>query len=481
MDNEQEARLQRLNYIEDTGLNAYPSSAGRTHTLQQFLDTYEQEESAVVCGRILMLRKHGGLAFIRLRDASGELQIVLRKDTLGEETYDQFFEITDLGDFFEFTGGPFTTKKGEHSLEAQKYKLLTKSLEPLPDKYHGLNDTEKRYRQRYLDLIANKESMDIAVKRAEIVSIIREEFEGAGYLEVETPVLQPIAGGTTAKPFVTHHEALHHDFFLRIAPELYLKRLLVGGMERIYEYSKCYRNEGISPQHNPEFTQIEAYAAYQEIEDLMEFLEQMLNRIAVRVVGSESVTYGDDTLTFAKELPRLTFRQAVIDHAGIDIDEHRTEDSLVEAIKSKGMEVEGIGYAEIVDNLYKKTARPKIIQPTFVTDYPADMKPLAKKREDSFYSASAQLVVNGMELWNAFNEQNDPRVQRADFEAQEALRERGNDEAQRIDEDFLTALSHGMPPAAGQGLGIDRLVMILTNSPNLKEVILFPTLKPKAE
>lgn len=481
MENEREVRQARLIDIESSGMIAYPSSASRTHMAAEFIDQYTSIDSAIICGRIIMLRRHGGLAFIRLRDASGELQIVLRKDTLGEEVYERFFEISDLGDFFEFTGGPFTTKKGEQSLEVEKYKLLTKSLEPLPDKYHGLTDTEKRYRQRYLDLIANTESMDIAVKRSEIVAIIRSEFEEAGYLEVETPVLQPIAGGTTAKPFVTHHESLHHDFFLRIAPELYLKRLLVGGMERIYEYAKCYRNEGISPQHNPEFTQIEAYAAYQEIEDLMVFLEKMLNRVTVRVTGSDTFTYGEHQLAFSKTLPRVTFRQVVLDHTGIDIDAYRTEDSLRSALQSAAIEVDGIGYADLVDNLYKKTARPSIIQPTFIIDYPADMKPLAKKREDAFYSASAQLVVNGMEIWNAFNEQNDPRVQRADFEAQEALRERGNDEAQRIDEDFLTALAHGMPPAAGQGLGIDRLVMLLTNSPNLKEVILFPTLKPKSE
>jgi lysyl-tRNA synthetase class 2 len=480
---EEEVRLLRLKKINDLGINAFPASTKRTHTILEVKNNFENiqisNEEFSIAGRVMIIRKHGGLSFIVLRDETGEFQIVMHKEILGEN-YDKFHEIADIGDFFSFTGKAFVTRKGENSLDASDYQILTKSLLPLPEKWHGLTDTEKRYRYRYLDFIANDESFNKAKLRSSIVKSIRQFLDSEGFIEVETPVLQPIAGGTTAKPFTTHHDTLDHDFFLRIAPELYLKRLLVGGFEKIYEYARCYRNEGISPQHNPEFTQIELYWAYADINDLINHLENLLEKIISENFNSNTVMHGETALHFNFPLPRLSFRDAVLQHSGIDIDIANNEESLKQEMKNRGMKTESIGYAELADDLYKTFVRPKIIQPTFITDYPSAMKPLAKKRDDNpHYSAGAQFLVMGTEVWNAFNELNNPLEQEERFREQEELRERGHDGAQRIDHDFLKALRHGMPPAAGYGLGIDRLVMLLTGANNLKEVILFPTLKPE--
>lgn len=480
-------RRERLHMLEERGINPYPASTKRTHSVSEFdaafTEMSDKGESATLVGRIKAIRKHGGLSFIRFQDASGTFQAVFRRDNIGTEAYTHFHEIADIGDFFEFTGTAFTTKKGEHSIDVSEYKILTKSLLPLPEKWHGLTDTEKRYRQRYLDLISNEQTMITARTRSLIVQAIRNFLEQEGFLEVETPVLQPIAGGTTAKPFITHHETLDHDFYLRIAPELYLKRLLVGGFEKIYEYARCYRNEGISPQHNPEFTQIEAYWAYADIEDLMQHIEKLLEHVAISSTGSSTVQHQEDNLSFKTPLKRVTFHEVVLEKTGIDLDKFDTEDALKAELKRQGRDMDDIiGYGELVDTLYKHDVRPNIIQPTFVTDYPAAMKPLAKARDDKpQYSASAQLVVKGIEIWNAFNEQNSPVDQENAFNDQEALRDRGSEDAQRIDYDYLAALKHGMPPAAGYGLGIDRLAMLMTGSTNIKEVILFPTLKPQHE
>ncbi len=479
---EEIVRRERRQKLIDANTNPYPSSTKRTHTIADFQDQFDVDSTieAALVGRIKAIRKHGGLTFVRFQDASGIFQAVLMRDDIGVDSYTFFHEIADIGDFFEFTGSSFLTKKGEKSLKVTGWGILSKSTLPLPEKWHGLTDVEKRYRHRYLDLISNEQAMHIARTRSKIVSAIRRHLEEEEFIEVETPVLQPIAGGTTAKPFMTHHETLDHNFYLRIAPELYLKRLLVGGFEKIYEYARCYRNEGISPQHNPEFTQIEAYWAYATIEDLMTHLEKMLETVAVEATGSTLVHSGEDQLSFSAPLPRKTFHEIVLTETGIDLNDFPDEESLKKIMSVQGMQVEHIiGYAELVDTLYKEKVRPNIVQPTFITDYPAAMKPLAKKRENNpNYSAGAQLVVKGVELWNAFNELNDPIEQEERFMEQEALRERGSEDAQRIDYDYLKALKHGMPPAAGYGLGIDRLVMLMTGATNIKEVILFPTLKP---
>lgn len=484
---EEQIRRERLQAIRDNGTNPYPSRAHRSHTAQQVFEGFEKletsQEKVTVCGRVRAIRKHGGIAFIVLQDTSGKIQIVLHKETLGEAEYNGFFETADVGDFFEFYGAAFTTKKGEESIKAETVRLLSKSLLPLPEKWHGLADLETRYRQRYLDLIANEDSMKLALSRARMVRAMRQYLEGESFLEVETPILQPLAGGANAKPFTTHHNALHADLYLRIAPELYLKRLVVGGMEKVYEFARCFRNEGISTQHNPEFTQIEAYWAYATIEDLLVHLEGLiLSGLHAINGGSDEVQIDDVTLSF-KNIPAKTFREVVMEYTQIDLDAYPDETSLRGVMDELGVSTrDAFGYGELVDSLYKHGARPKIIQPTFITDYPAAMKPLAKRRENNpHYSASAQLVVLGMEMFNAFNELNDPIEQEERFREQEALRAQGSEEAQRVDEDYLTALKHGMPPTAGYGIGIDRLSMLLTGSKVIKDVILFPTLKPKLE
>lgn len=483
---EEQVRIARLKRLEESGKNPFPANTSRTHMIsivkESFDDLEVNGDIFTIAGRVMIIRRHGGLTFIVVKDESGQFQAVLHKDKIGESEYNEFHEIADNGDFFEFTGKAFKTKKGEASVEVSEFNILTKTLLPLPEKFHGLADTEKRYRYRYLDFIANEESFNRALLRSRIVKSIKSFLDDEGFLEVDTPVLQPIPGGTTAKPFKTHHDSLHHDFYLRIAPELYLKRLLVGGFEKIYEYARCYRNEGISPQHNPEFTQIELYWAYADIEDLMNHLERLLQKVVSDNFNKKEIQYGDHLLNFSAPFPRKSFRDIVLEHAGIDIDIENTEDKLKLAMEKNGFKAESIGYAELADDLYKTSVRPKIVQPTFVTDYPAAMKPLAKKRDDNpHYSAGAQFLILGMEIWNAFNELNNPLEQEERFKEQEALRDRGHEEAQRIDYEFLKALKHGMPPAAGYGLGIDRLIMVLTDSVNLKEVILFPTLKPETD
>lgn len=482
---EELVRRERREQIIKDGRNPYTPNGAHTHDADTVLSTYDELEKTKaivsVAGRIRALRKHGGLTFVRVEDATGIIQVALHRDIVGIPAYDQFHNETDVGDFYRFEGTVFKTMKGEKTIDTRTYTLLTKSLLPLPEKFHGLTDTEKRYRQRYLDLIVNPSSMALAKTRAKIVRIIRTELEEQGFLEVETPILQPIAGGAAANPFITHHNTLHHDFYLRIAPELYLKRLVVGGFEKVYEFARCFRNEGISPQHNPEFTQIECYWAYATIEDLINHIEALIKRVVFALSPTGILEHGDLTLDFSGPIKRTTFREAILEKTGIDIDAYTTEDSLRNKMIEEGVKdaKETIGLGALFDVLYKEKVRPFIVQPTFVTEYPASMKPLAKRSEERpNYSASAQLVIKGVEVWNAFNELNDPIEQEERFNEQDALRERGSDEAQAIDNDFLAALKTGLPPTAGYGLGIDRFVMLLTGAPNLKEVILFPTLKP---
>lgn len=481
---EERVRRDRLQAIRDAKTNPYPAQAHRSHLADQVFASFEDleasKEAVTVAGRIRALRKHGGISFILLQDASGQIQVVLHKNTMGEETYEAFHAQADMGDFYEFRGPVMVTKKGEQSVGATSVRILAKSLLPLPEKWHGLSDVETRYRQRYLDLLSNPEVIEAAKARARMVAAMRTLLEKESFLEVETPILQPIPGGANAKPFVTHHNALHADLYLRIAPELYLKRLVVGGFEKVYEFARCFRNEGISPQHNPEFTQIEAYWAYATIEMLMDHLERLLRAACKAVTGHEEVRVHDQTISFVN-IPRKTFHDIILEHSGINLDEVTQEEELRTIMDDKGLYTKGVvGYGELVDYLYKHGARPNIVGPVFVTDYPAAMKPLAKRRDSNpHYSASAQMVILGMEMFNAFNELNDPIEQEQRFHEQEILRERGNEEGMRIDDDYITALKHGMPPTAGYGIGIDRLAALLTGSSTIKEVILFPTLKPK--
>lgn len=480
---EEVARTERLHSLRNKGINAYPEQVERTHSVEQVLlhfdDLNTNKTSVSVAGRIRFIRKHGGLTFIGLQDASGSIQVALKRDDIGIDAYEAFHGHADVGDFFSFTGPVFITKKGEKSVNGLEYKIASKALLPLPEKWHGLTDTETRYRHRSLDLLANPSVMEAAKTRSRMIAALRRYLDQEGFMEVETPILQPIAGGATARPFVTHHNTLHADLYLRIAPELYLKRLLVGGFEKIYEFARCFRNEGVSPQHNPEFTQIELYWTYATVEDLMDHLEGMLAYVITEVNGNLELTYQGHELNFGTPLKRVKFRDLIETGTGINLDEVITEEELREQMQKQGINAEGvIGYGELVDKLYKEKVRPSIIQPTFVTEYPSAMKPLAKRRENALYSASAQLLIAGMEVWNAFNELNDPIEQEERFKEQEELRERGSDDAHQVDDAFLKALKHGMPPTAGYGLGIDRFASVLADVPNLKEIILFPTLKP---
>ena len=489
MTQEEVVRRERLKKMKMAGLDPYPSGSLRTHMLQEVMDNFElflANQISVICdGRVRLIRKHGGLTFVQLQDASRTMQLALHKDQIGEAAYEQFHEFVDVGDFLEVTGIVFHTKKGEPTIDVKAFRIMSKALMPLPEKFHGLTDIEARYRERELDLIMNADVRNRFIARSKLVASMRRFLDGQGFMEVETPMLQPIPGGASAKPFITHHNALDVDLYLRIAPELYLKRLIVGGFEKIYEIGRCFRNEGIDYAHNPEFTMLELYWAFAETESFVSLLENLLMTVIREAIDPLEDGLKNPDIQFAAPFPRLTFRQAIIDACEIDIDKIQTGDSMISATREKGLSIDFggcVGMGEYYDALWKNTARPNIVQPTWVFDYPTSLKPLTKaKEEDPTKSACMQLVIQGAEVVNAYyNELNNPIDQRNRFLEQQTLREKGSEEAQWMDEAFLGALEHGMPPTSGVGIGIDRLVAFLTNAPNLKEVILFPTLKPKS-
>src|SRR3989339_291093 len=479
-------RLEKLHHLIENGVDPYPSGSQRTHLISKVLADFEllekSSERLTVAGRIRAKRGHGGASFFDLEDSSGRIQIHLRQDVVGASAYDLFESDFDLGDFAQVTGKVFTTRRGEKSIESQEVVMLSKSLRPLPDKWHGLTDTEIRYRKRYLDLISNPEVKNNFLKRSLIVKTIRDFFQSEGFIEVETPILQPLAGGATARPFVTHHNALDIDLFLRVAPELYLKRLVVGGFERVFEIARCFRNEGIDWSHNPEFTQVEFYQAYADYNDLMDTTEKFFLLLMKKVNGgSMKITYEKKEIDFTPPYQKVTFRDILIKEANCDIEEYPDRESMAKKAREMGLEVLlSDDRGKIMDEIFKKVVRPKIVNPIFVINHPIELSPLAKKiYKDPRYVERFQLLVAGIELTNAFSELNDPIDQKERFMSQQKMREAGDVEAMEIDNDFITALEHGMPPTAGLGMGIDRLTAIITNSHNLKEVILFPTLKPE--
>ncbi len=432
-----------------------------------------------LAGRIVAARHFGKAAFVVVADRSGRLQAYLKKDRLGDEAYATFRDAVDVGDIVWVEGPLFVTRTGELTVDAEKFRLLSKALRPLPEKWHGLADVETRYRQRYVDLIVNEEVKDVFRVRARIIAFIRAFLASRDFLEVETPMMQPVAGGATARPFVTHHNALDMDLYLRIAPELYLKRLLVGGFERVFEINRNFRNEGISTQHNPEFTMLEFYQAYATFEDLMRLSEEMISSLAVSLFGTTSVTVQGETVELAPPWERLTVAGAVARYAGVP--EERLSDPafLRETANRLGIPVKDDAPAgNLLVDIYEEVAERKILGPTFVTEYPVEVSPLSRRNDarpaivDRF-----ELIVRGREIANAFSELNDPLDQRRRFEEQLRKRERGDEEAHFMDEDYLRALEYGMPPAAGEGIGIDRLVMLLTDSPSIRDVILFPHLR----
>jgi lysyl-tRNA synthetase class 2 len=476
---ERRAKLERL---REAGVEPFPHQFSErfeiaaVHEAHDGLDAGEEsEDSYRVAGRIAARREHGKAAFIDLVDASGKIQLHSRADVVGESGHELLVGL-DLGDIVGAEGSAFKTKRGELSLRLTGWELLAKSLRPPPDKYHGLEDTELRYRHREIDLIANPETRELFRKRAATVSAVRERLDAEGFVEVETPVLQPLYGGALARPFVTHHNALDRDLYLRIATELYLKRCVVGGIERVYELGKDFRNEGISYKHNPEFTMLEWYEAYADYSDAAERLEQLVASVAERVLGTTTVERDGVEIDLAPPWRRVTLRDAIRERTEIDVVEHPTREQLAAAM---GSEVDaGEGWGKLVDGLLSKQVEPELIQPTFVIDYPVEMSPFAKgHRSDDGLVERWEAFAGGFEIANAFTELNDPDEQRRRFEAQAEELRRGDPEAQPFDEAYLQALEYGMPPTGGAGLGIDRLVMLLTGARTVREVVLFPAMR----
>ncbi len=481
LQNEAEVRLEHLETCKAAGLDPYPALSYFSHSLAA-ATALPVDSPVTVVGRMVARRDMGKLCFAHLEDDSGRLQLAISEKELDKESYKFFAKNFDIGDFLQVEGTMFVTHKGEISVLVKKYTLLTKSLLPLPEKWHGLSNVETRYRKRYLDLLANKESMRIAKVRSLLVREIRNYFDAKGFYEVETPILQTLYGGANARPFVTHHNALDLKLYLRIAPELYLKRLIVGGFEKVYEIARCFRNEGIDQNHNPEFTQIEFYWAYADYTKAMDLVEDLLPKLIQSVGLPLQFTVEGQEVNFSAPFPRRTMRELIQEYANMDIEDYEDQASIFQKATELGVEVEGYdGRGKIIDEIYKKFARPNIVNPIFVIDHPVELSPLAKRKvRDPRYVERFQLLcVGGNELCNAFSELNDPLDQESRFQEQESLREGGDEEGMQHDEDFVTALKHGMPPTTGLGMGIDRLVKLLVDAENLKEVILFPTLRPE--
>lgn len=483
-------RRRKVNALWASGINPYPNDFKPLHTSGDLFAVYGRQETIVedpadvlsIAGRIMARRSFGKAAFLQLQDRKGRVQVYVRKDTLGEEAFSSF-ETLDIGDIVGVTGHPFRTKTGELSLHAHEVRLLTKSLLPLPEKFHGLTDVETRYRQRYVDLIVNPEVKDVFYKRARIIQLIREFMLGHDFLEVETPMMQPIPGGATAKPFVTYHNALDRELYLRIAPELYLKRLLVGGFEKVFEINRNFRNEGISVRHNPEFTMMEFYQAYATFDDLMDFTEGLFCHVVDKLLGASEVSYQGDTISFKRPWKRLTVREAILEYGSIDAKSLADRDLAYSYAKSIGLDLpEDVGYGKLITEIFEEVAEAKLIQPTFITSYPTEVSPLSRKNDqDPDIVDRFELFCAGREIANAFSELNDPVDQKERFLAQVAAKDKGDEEAHFMDEDYIRALEHGMPPAAGEGIGIDRLVMLLTDSPSIRDVILFPQLRKETK
>jgi len=478
-------RRRKVDALWEAGVNPYPNDFRQEHTSADFHDAFgEQEEipenaaDFAVAGRIIARRSFGKAAFVQIQDRKGRMQLYVRRDVIGDEAF-ATFESFDIGDIVGATGWPFRTKTRELSLHVTMIRLLTKSLLPLPEKFHGLTDVETRYRQRYVDLIVNPDVRDVFVKRSKVVSLIREFMVSRDFLEVETPMMQPIPGGATARPFITHHNALDMELFLRIAPELYLKRLVVGGFERVFEINRNFRNEGISVRHNPEFTMMEFYQAYATFADLMDFTEELLCHVARELLGTLDFTYQGEAISFQRPWKRLTVKEAIQEYGGVDARTVEDRDLAYSYAQSVGLELpENISYGKLITEIFEEVAEPKLIQPTFITAYPTEVSPLSRKSDnDPDIVDRFEFFCAGREMANAFSELNDPVDQKERFLAQVEAKQGGDEEAHYMDEDYIRALEYGLPPTAGEGIGIDRLVMLLTDSPSIRDVILFPQLR----
>lgn len=482
-------RRQKLNDIRTKGFDPFGKRFERTHLssdVHEQFDAFTKEEleekeyEVIIAGRIMTKRGKGKAGFAHIQDVAGQIQIYVRQDRVGEVAYD-LFKHADLGDIVGVRGVVFKTNTGELSVKANEFIHLTKSLRPMPEKFHGLQDVEQRYRQRYLDLMTNAQSKETFITRSKIIRSIRNFLDGQGYLEVETPILHTVAGGAAARPFITHHNALDMDLYLRIALELHLKRLIVGGLEKVYEIGRVFRNEGISTRHNPEFTLLELYGAYLDYRDIMELTENLISHVAQEVLGTTKIQYGEYEIDLSPGWKRVHMVDAIKEVTGVDFWQPMSLEEARNLAKEHGVEIQEMHeVGHIINEFFEQKVEETLIQPTFVYGHPVEISPLAKKNpEDERFTDRFELFIVRREHANAFTELNDPIDQRERFEAQLAEKAAGNDEAHEMDEDFIEALEYGMPPTGGLGIGIDRLVMLLTNSQSIRDVLLFPTMRPR--
>jgi lysyl-tRNA synthetase class 2 len=475
-------RKEKLEKLKGKNINPYPYRFVKSHLSSEIIENFEKLEGegdeVKIAGRIVALRPHGKTLFAHLKDGAGKIQIYVKQDEVGKENF-KLFGLFDIGDFLGVTGKVFKTKTGEITIRATEFQILSKSLRPLPEKWHGLQDKELRYRQRYVDLIVNDEVKKIFLFRTELIKALREFLDDLGFVEVETPTLQPLYGGAFARPFVTHHNTLDIDLYLRIADELYLKRLIVGGFEKVYEICKVFRNEGMDRNHNPEFTMLELYQAYADYNDIMQLYESLLNYAVTKVLGSNQFEFEGNQIDLTSPWKRMPMMEAIKEHTGVDL-VGKSEEEIRQAAEDLNVKEDlNRPKGKLIEAIFETQVQPKLIQPTFITEYPVEMSPLAKyHREKEGLTERFELFIGGCEMGNAFSELNDPVDQRERFRQQAELAKRGDEEAQVLDEDFIRALEYGMPPTGGLGFGIDRLVMVLTDTHSIREVIFFPQMKP---
>ncbi|MBI2165955.1 MAG: lysine--tRNA ligase [Chloroflexi bacterium] len=485
-----QVRLEKVANLRKQGIDPYPARCPRTHTNQEALDLFMHAEAqhgpgartqeVSVAGRVRALRSMGKATFLDLRDGSARLQVHLRKDVLAEGY--SLLEAVDLGDHLVATGPLFRTRTGEVTLEASTFAILSKATRPPPEKWHGLKDVETRYRERHLDLMANDEVLSRFLLRSRLVGNIRGFLNRRGFVEVETPILVPVAAGAMARPFVTHHHALDMDFYLRIATELHLKRCVIGGLDKVYEIGRVFRNEGIDFKHNPEYTLLESYEAYADYQQVMKMVEEMIYAVALEVLGAPRIRWGDQEIDLTPPWPRLSLKEEIYKRSGIDIDKEREPEALAARMAQMGIEAVGrASWGRLVDKLVSDKVEPALIEPVFLVDYPKEMSPLAKQRSDNPELVERfEAFAGGMEIANSYSELNDPQEQRLRFQQQEEMRQlHGDEDFDRLDEEFLQALEYGMPPTGGLGMGIDRLVMLLTGQQSIREVVLFPQLRAR--
>lgn len=493
LNEQQSVRHEKVERLRELGIEPYPNRSERTHTAREALDRFERiegelsaerdEERIIVVGRVMTVRHMGRSAFAHIEDGSGRIQIYMRRNELGDQNYERFIDFVDRGDFIQVGGHLFRTRTGEITVMADDWQLLSKAISPPPDKWHGLTDVEQRYRQRYVDLFSNPDVREIFRKRSKMVTSLRHFLDRHEFIEVETPTLQPVYGGALARPFTTYHNALDQTLYLRIADELYLKRLIVGGFERVYEICKDFRNEGVDRNHQPEFTMLEFYMAYADYETVMQISEEMIAETAQNVTGSTKITFDGHEIDLAPPWQRLSLADAIFERTGINYEEVRDQPELARLAIEAGADVdENTVWPKIVDELLKEFVRPALIRPTFLVDYPIELSPLAKQRaEDPLTVERFQIFIGGLELGNAYTELNDPLDQYQRFLAQAEQRAAGDDETMPIDLDYVEALMYGMPPTGGFGLGIDRLAMLLTDTRSIREVILFPAMRSRSD